>query len=124
MGVTIGGDESVAWTIRHVDKFEFDDDGEKGKLHERHPDKHAVNLAKNDGFVEGRDPKNTNGLYFQVTIAVPTGKDGRDFIEGLKTAAAGAKEGAQVSFKLAIISKTYKQIEIDWAYTETGDTAV
>ena len=118
MAMLIGGDDSVLWSVKHEGKLEVVTDKEKGKLHERHRDEDAVNLVKGEGFVEGRDPVDTDGKVkmFTIVIELPSGAPAEGaFLRDLLQA-ANNPIGRKITFTLPIESHKHKQISIEWPY--------
>jgi len=117
MALSIGGDDSVAWSVEHGQRWEVVTE-EPGTIYQKErlgaPD--TINLNAGSGFCEGRDPVATQGLYFQVTIKVPSGEAGEEFLRDLENAVgiAKAKAGIPVSFPLRIITGDHDQITVDW----------
>ena len=124
MAVRIGGDDSVAWSVDHGNDWAVELNQEKGKLHEKHKDRPAINLRTAEGYNEGRDPVTTDGTYFKVTIQLPTGQQRQDFLDDLQRAiATAANGGTSFSFPLPIIARSYNQIVVEWKFTR-GLTSV
>lgn len=114
MALSIGGDDSVAWTVTGVQDIAVELDDPRDELHRKHPKRHAVNLSSKGRFIQGRDPVNTEGKNFAVTIQVPAGEAGARFLAGLQAAATRARPGRRVIFQLPIKRRTYDQIRVDW----------
>jgi hypothetical protein len=112
----IGGDDSVVWSHTHdTNDLPVTRVG-RGRLHDSPNYKHrnAVNVRNEEGWVEGRDPSDTTGRFFQIEIEVPDGPDGIDFVREFQEAASTAVPGGKVSFRLKILAKHYSQISVDW----------
>ena len=118
MGASIGGDDSVAWSVQHGRQWEVVTE-EPGTIYQKDrlgaPD--TINLNAGSGHCEGRDPVATEGLYFQVTIKVPS-DDGGEFLNALETALKMARDkpGIPVTFPLRIITRDHDQIKVDWPF--------
>ena len=119
MGASIGGDDSVAWSVEHGDRWNVVTE-EPGTIYqkERLGASDTINLIAGSGLCEGRDPVTTEGLYFQVTIKVPSGAAGQEFLTDLENAVqiAKANGGAPVSFPLRIVTGDHNQITVDWPF--------
>jgi hypothetical protein len=114
MGVDIGGDDSVAWTVTGVQDLAVELDDPPNQLHEKHRKRHAVNLSERGRFIQGRDPVDTRGQNFRISILVPDGRPGMEFLEALRDAAKRTQPGGRVNFSLPIQPRTYDQIRVQW----------
>ena len=119
MGASIGGDDSVAWSVEHGERWDVVTE-EPGTIYqkERLGASDTINLNAGSGHCEGRDPVETEGKYFQVTIKVPLGPHGEEFLRDLDNAVqiARANGGFPVKFPLRIITGDHHQITVDWAF--------
>ena len=126
MGARIGGDDSVAWSIQHGRQWEVVTE-KPGTIYQKerlgNPD--TINLNADSGQCEGRDPVATEGLYFQVTIKVPSGYAGEEFLTDLENAVRTARAGAgiPVKFPLRIITGDHDQIKVDWPFPRGASKA-
>lgn len=113
MAMDIGGDDSVAWTATRVGDLVIELEQDRRKLHTKQRNRYAVNLNKGADFVEGRDPVNTKGKFFRITIKLPKGdKQRAAFLKQFQDppkATAG-----KISFTLPIERQNYDQIHVDW----------
>lgn len=108
----IGGDDSVAWAVTHDRPLQEEKDQPKRTLHVKHPNDDATNLRRGDRYVEGRDPSNTAGRSFTITIKLP--KAGSAAFQAAVQSAANSPTGGKISFTLPIEDKNYDQIRIEW----------
>jgi hypothetical protein len=121
----IGGDDSVVWSHTHgTNDLPVTRVG-KGKLHEPpNTQRNAVNVRNEEGWVEGRDPMDTRGRYFKISIKL--GAEAEDFARRLAAAAEGALANPQpngrVTFTLLIEDHTPNQIYVNWAFSKDETT--
>ena len=126
MAARIGGDDSVAWSVQHGQKWAVVTE-KPGTIYQKerlgNPD--TINLNAAIGQCEGRDPVPTEGLYFQVTIKVPLGASGEEFLTDLESAVrmTRATGGITVKFPLRIITGDHDQILVDWPFPRGASKA-
>lgn len=111
----IGGDDSVAWTANHDKALVVRHELPRRTLHQAHPHQDAMNERMAEGFAEGRDPVDTNGKVFRISIKLPADAANRDsFLTSLKNAVPDAV--GRVNIELPIEAKNDDQIHIEWAF--------
>ena len=66
MGASIGGDDSVAWSVEHGERWNVVTE-EPGTIYqkERLGASDTINLSAGSGLCEGRDPVATEGCTFK-----------------------------------------------------------
>ena len=111
----IGGDDSVMWVANHSPQtLEHRHGLPRRSLHKAHPRAHAMNVRLHEGYAEGRDPVDSRGKAFRISIKLPANRAARAaFLKALKS--AKPTKSGKVNLKLPIEKRNHDQIHVEWA---------